>query len=120
MRLVIPRSECETRCSNLVEIETKEESDWLAQTFLLKETCPSYIYVCVAWTGGNDRRIEGKYQWKDGNLSMTFTNWAKGEPSIGYPNQAEEKDCIDLLTNGKWNDRPCSYKSQYICEKSSG
>ncbi|XP_056014963.1 collectin-12-like [Ostrea edulis] len=101
--------ECEKRCSHLVEIGDKEESDFLASTFLLN-----------TWTGGNDHDIEDQYRWSYSNVTITFTAWNTGEPSVGYPAQAEEKDCIDLLRNGKWNDRPCSYLNSFICEMPYG
>ncbi|XP_062593876.1 collectin-10-like, partial [Saccostrea cucullata] len=108
--------DCEVRCSYLVEIETKEESDWLAQAFLFKDTCPSDIYLsCFAWTGGNDIIVEGRYQWSHSNTSIDFTNWFGIEP---YSPHGE--DCIQLLMNGEWNDGTCSVKTPYICEKSDG
>ncbi|XP_061191030.1 perlucin-like protein, partial [Saccostrea echinata] len=114
VRWMEAKSECEARCSHLVEIETKEESDWLAETFVLKDTCPSNIFAfCRAWTGGNDLRTEGRYQWDNANESMAFTNWDSNEPSITYPFQAKDSDRIHLLRNGKWNDVPCST----FCEK---
>ncbi|XP_062598128.1 perlucin-like protein [Saccostrea cucullata] len=110
------KSECEGSCSYLVEIETKEESDWLAQTFLFKDTCPSDIYLsCHAWTGGNDLTVEGRYQWSHSNKSINFTNWFDIEPYT-----PDKEDCIQLLMNGEWNDGTCSDKTQYICEKSDG
>ncbi|XP_056001958.1 C-type lectin domain family 17, member A-like [Ostrea edulis] len=113
--------ECEKRCSHLVEIGDKEESDFLASTFLLNSTCPSSVYdVCTAWTGGNDHDIEGQYRWSYSNVTITVTAWYTNEPSVGYPAQAEEKDCIDLFRNGKWNDRPCSYRNSFICEMPYG
>ncbi|XP_062572854.1 collectin-12-like [Saccostrea cucullata] len=108
---------CESRNAHLVEIESKDKSDWLAGTFLLKDTCPSNIYdICVAWTGGNDLVIEGHYQWNNAPGAMNFTNWYPDEPSIGYPGKAAARDCIDLLKNGQWNDRKCSFLNPFICE----
>ncbi|XP_062579048.1 C-type lectin 37Da-like, partial [Saccostrea cucullata] len=89
-------SECERKCSHLVEIATKEESDWLAETFLFKGTCSSNIYRnCVAWTGGNDISVEGRYHWSYFNTSINFTNWKSNEPG---PLRLKE-DCIHLLRN---------------------
>ncbi|XP_056001956.1 collectin-12-like isoform X2 [Ostrea edulis] len=101
--------ECEKRCSHLVEIGDKEKSDWLAATFLSK-----------TWTGGNDVDVEGQYRWSYSNVTITFTAWYRNEPSVGYPARAKERDCIDLLRNGKWNDRSCSYLNPFICEMSYG
>ncbi|XP_062611197.1 collectin-10-like [Saccostrea cucullata] len=96
-----------------------EESEWLATTFLVKNTCPSDLFAdCTAWTGGNDLEVEGQYCWNDSNMTMTFTYWNPNEPSIIQPTQAYTRDCIDLLKTAKWNDRPCSFLNSFICEKS--
>ncbi|XP_052694133.1 lectin BRA-3-like [Crassostrea angulata] len=105
--------ECQKKCSYLVEIEDKEESAWLALMFLDKSDCPTSLYKnCTAWTGGNDLDIEGKYVWDNSNTSFVFTNWYKFVPSHG-----DIRDCIDILKNGEWNDRPCSHLNHFICEK---
>ncbi|XP_048751418.2 macrophage mannose receptor 1-like [Ostrea edulis] len=108
--------ECEKRGSHLVEIGDQEESGWLASTFLVKSSCSTNLFEkCTAWTGGNDVDVEGRYRWSYSNLSITFTAWKEGEPSVGLPTIAEERDCIDLLRTGEWNDRPCSYINSFIC-----
>ncbi|XP_056015776.1 collectin-12-like isoform X2 [Ostrea edulis] len=111
------KRECEERCSHLVEIGDQEESDWLASTFLFKNTCPISLFDdCTAWTGGSDVDIEGQYRWSYSNVPITFTAWNEGEPSVGLPTEAEEKDCLELFRNGKWNDRYCFYLDTFICE----
>uniref|UniRef100_K1QRK2 Aggrecan core protein n=1 Tax=Magallana gigas TaxID=29159 RepID=K1QRK2_MAGGI len=105
--------ECQKMCSYLVEIESKEESDWLATTFLDNANCKSDpFFDCTAWTGGNDLDTEGQYKWDHSNTLMSFTNWHYHEPSLGNPNQALNKDCIDMLRDGVWNDRPFAKRSQ--------
>uniref|UniRef100_K1QUK2 Aggrecan core protein n=1 Tax=Magallana gigas TaxID=29159 RepID=K1QUK2_MAGGI len=173
--------ECQKKCAHLVQIETKEESDWLAATFLNDDclsdiyfyctawtggndldiegqfvwghsntsmvftnwyvtepsinnpslaavrdcidilrnaNCGSDLYVCSAWTGLNDQHIEGQYRWDHLNTSLSLANWHPEEPSLVFPSHAAERDCIDMLSNGLWNDRPCSYLNSVICEKS--
>ena len=73
---------------------------------------------CTAWTGLNDINNEGTYVWDHSNAPLTFSNWMDGEPSVGYPNHAQNRDCMDILRGGVWNDRPCSYLNWFICEKS--
>nr|XP_022310943.1 low affinity immunoglobulin epsilon Fc receptor-like [Crassostrea virginica] len=110
--------ECRNMCSYLIEIESKEEADWISATFLENVNCLSSIYDCTAWTGLNDLDIEGTYVWDHSNAPITFSNWMDGEPSVGYPNQALIKDCIDILRGGVWNDRKCFHLNWVICEKS--
>ncbi|XP_061170862.1 CD209 antigen-like protein C [Saccostrea echinata] len=113
------KTECVSRCSHLVVIDSEEESEWLAVTFLRKGTCSLNVFSdCSAWTGGNDLNIEGQYGWNQSNVTMNFTYWHLNEPSVGYPELAVKRDCIDLLRSGKWNDRSCSFLNSFICEKS--
>lgn len=84
----------------------------------IADDCPTGIFKhCTAWTGGNDLGIEGHYVWDHSNTSMVFTNWYENEPSILTPSQGLTRDCIDILRNGEWNDRSCSFLSAFICEK---
>lgn len=69
---------------------------------------------CTAWTGGHDRFIEGQYMWVHSKTPLNFTNWNPSEPSFG-----NWSDCIDILRNGKWNDRHCWFLNLFICERNS-
>jgi len=63
------------------------------------------------WIGYNDRgRVEGRYRWASG-LASTYENWAPGEP-----NNAGNEDCVELLSDGTWNDLPCGFTHPFICE----
>lgn len=55
--------ECQNMCSYLVEIEDKEEADWLSTAFSKNSSCTSNLYAsdCTVWTGLNDLAIEGQY-----------------------------------------------------------
>nr|XP_034321033.1 collectin-12-like [Crassostrea gigas] len=105
---------CQKKCAHLVEIETKEKSDWLATTFLLNDGCSNLYRTCTAWTGLNDRQLEGHYVWDHSNTSMAFINWYEY-----YPSQVDPRDCVDILWNGAWNDRPCSHLNPFICERNN-
>lgn len=86
--------------------------------FSSAENCSTYIFnECTAWTGGDDINLEGEYVWDHPIKSMIFTNWYRNEPSLADPSKASTGDCIDILMNGKWNDRPCLYFNSFICEK---
>ncbi|XP_078330829.1 perlucin-like protein [Crassostrea virginica] len=111
--------ECRNMCSYLIEIESKEEADWISATFLENVNCNAKIRRnCTAWTGLNDLDNEGTYVWDHSNASLTFTNWFDQEPSLDDPQLAQIRDCIDILRGGSWNDRRCSFLNWVICEKS--
>lgn len=91
---------------------------YLKMICLFTDDCLSGIYFyCTAWTGGNDLDIEGQFVWGHSNTSMVFTNWYVTEPSIGNPSLAAVRDCIDILRNGKWNDKSCLISTAFICER---
>ena len=62
---------------NLVTINNANEEAWLQSTFGTAEGF---------WTGITDRLVEGQFEWVSGE-SVTYTNWAPGEPSNGGGNQ---------------------------------
>ena len=63
----------------------------------------------AVWIGLTDQLVEGTFLWADGS-SSTYTNWAANEP-----NDTNGEDCVELKSNGQWNDLPCSYTRGYLC-----
>ncbi|XP_060097019.1 pulmonary surfactant-associated protein D-like [Heteronotia binoei] len=63
-----------------------------------------YIFL-----GMNDQETEGAFQHLSGE-PMQYSNWATGEP-----NSAQE-DCIEMYTDGRWNDKSCSENRLIVCE----
>lgn len=61
-------------------------------------------------------RVPGTNIWEsDGGLAVKFFNWKKGSPRDNKYNA----NCIELFQSGrelKWNDIPCEYKRNFICE----
>ena len=56
--------------------------------------------------------IQG-WQWLD-ETAFKYTNWAEGEPSLNG-----DEYCLELWTNGFWNDVACSGRKPYVCQKRS-
>jgi hypothetical protein len=83
--------------------------------FFIPCTCvPHYEYDCLSWTGGNDVEVEGSYRWQHSIGKMNFTNWRSDGPSVSYGGRDE--DCVQMMTNGYWNDGHCNENSAFICE----
>ena len=65
------------------------------------------------WIGLNDINNESIFKWADGSdiNYYNYTNWNSGEPN-DYNNN---EDCIEMTSNGKWNDNQCSNSLQFLC-----
>ena len=90
--------------SNLVQIETEAESDYLIGKF----------GDAYSWIGATDSEEEGKFRWVDGS-SVAFSNWNTGEPNNSNGNE----DCVHIYGGhrNKWNDKNCAHRLPFICEK---
>ena len=65
------------------------------------------------WIGlHRDPNDNSRWMWVDGSRA-TYTHWNNGEPNDHGGNE----DCTHMFPPaGKWNDMPCSYGLQYLCE----
>ena len=107
----------------MVKIETKEENNFLLNTFL---EVPMGKRNIEAWIGLSDKKEEGKFVWTDGtaeNKKKGCSVWAEDQP-----NDEDGQDCVEIANGifwlggppqiGVWNDFHCKRKIMYICEKS--
>ena len=62
------------------------------------------------WIGLNDINHEGRFVWASGSTSR-YRNWNGKEP-----NNLGNEDCVQILTNSKWNDNKCGNGYPYVCE----
>ncbi|KAM9449640.1 CD209 antigen-like protein A isoform 2-T2 [Clarias gariepinus] len=91
------RQDCRERGADLVIINSKEKQLKGSRT----------------WIGLSDRDKEGEWKWVDGT-PLTSGNWGPGQPD-----NFNEEDCAEIGFPDKQdlNDRPCSHKQGWICEK---
>ncbi|XP_068924481.1 pulmonary surfactant-associated protein D-like isoform X2 [Petaurus breviceps papuanus] len=68
-------------------------------------------YNKAAFLGMTDDKTEGKFIYPTGE-PLGYSNWAPGEPN----NDGDKEDCIEIYTNGKWNDKQCGESRLIICE----
>ena len=67
----------------------------------------------VFWTGGKrSATCSTEWVWSDGT-PLNFTGWDSDEPN----NINGNEDCINISSDGTWNDMPCAEGLYYICEK---
>ncbi|XP_035263504.1 macrophage mannose receptor 1 [Anguilla anguilla] len=62
------------------------------------------------WIGGLRYLETGRFIWLDGSR-WSYADWLSGEPS----NTAGVENCVELLSNGKFNDMPCWDLRAFIC-----
>nr|2GGU_A Chain A, Pulmonary surfactant-associated protein D [Homo sapiens]2GGU_B Chain B, Pulmonary surfactant-associated protein D [Homo sapiens]2GGU_C Chain C, Pulmonary surfactant-associated protein D [Homo sapiens]2GGX_A Chain A, Pulmonary surfactant-associated protein D [Homo sapiens]2GGX_B Chain B, Pulmonary surfactant-associated protein D [Homo sapiens]2GGX_C Chain C, Pulmonary surfactant-associated protein D [Homo sapiens]2ORJ_A Chain A, Pulmonary surfactant-associated protein D [Homo sapie len=65
----------------------------------------------AAFLSMTDSKTEGKFTYPTGE-SLVYSNWAPGEPN----DDGGSEDCVEIFTNGKWNDRACGEKRLVVCE----
>ncbi|TMW49796.1 hypothetical protein DOY81_005153, partial [Sarcophaga bullata] len=101
------------RCGNngkkLASITSLDDSIKLIETL---DTL-SQLYATNFWLGASDLGHNGQYVWaSNGEAISRFTNWRAGEPN----NWCGHEHCLELLSDGQWNDLNCDYKLKFICE----
>ena len=73
------------------------------------------------WTGLNDLKTKGLYQWSDGT-PVTWTNWYVGQPD----ERRTDKSCVFMsLQSTKrgwmfWRDANCSNTFAFMCKQNIG
>lgn len=65
----------------------------------------------AAFLSMTDARKEGTFTYPSGE-PLVYTNWAPGEPN----DNGGSEDCVEIFTNGKWNDKVCGEQRLVVCE----
>ena len=102
---------CQSVGHSLVDIMSATRNEWLASTAL-------ELGIGDIWTDGNDRAVEGEWQWGDtvfftlGEVPTAYTAWEPGQPDA----VTAEDDCLTLVpATQTWRDRLCSFAQAFIC-----
>ena len=66
----------------------------------------------IVWIGGTDAESEGAWVWSPSNTPLSYINWNAGEP-----NNYGGEDCMQIYTDGKWNDQNCGDSLKYVCQQ---
>ena len=114
-------ADCARRDAALAEVESREENEFIAtksESVLLGDwwlggmrddalvwSWPSGI---VFWRGGPDGAPE----------TGVFSVWKPGEPNNESTTSPDPERCLALTPADDWNDRACSLRVPYICERS--
>ncbi|XP_019490120.1 PREDICTED: pulmonary surfactant-associated protein D-like [Hipposideros armiger] len=65
----------------------------------------------AAYLSMTDARTEGTFIYPTGE-PLVYSNWGPGEPN----NDGNAEHCVEIYTNGKWNDKNCGEQRLVICE----
>lgn len=68
-------------------------------------------YNKAAFLSVTDIKTEGKFIYPSGE-PLVYSNWAPGEPN----NNGGSENCVEIFTNGKWNDKSCGEQRLVVCE----
>jgi len=108
----VAQGNCTDNGYDLVTLDDAAEEDWLTPIIDADWAAADM----EAWTGFNDRSVEGDWVWASGSASA-YRNWYPGEPNGGGG-----ENCVHLLwEDGRpetvlWNDDNCEDWKSYVCE----
>ncbi|XP_073903132.1 asialoglycoprotein receptor 2-like isoform X2 [Castor canadensis] len=86
-------------------------NSWEEQKFIVQHTNPFHT-----WIGLNDRN--GSWKWVDGtDYDNSYKNWAITQPDNWEGHElGGSEDCVEVLSNGQWNDNFCQQVNRWACE----
>ncbi|XP_014796012.1 PREDICTED: pulmonary surfactant-associated protein D [Calidris pugnax] len=67
-------------------------------------------YNRYAYLGFTESRVSGQFQYLNG-VPLNYTKWHNYEPN----GKGTEK-CVEMYTDGSWNDKKCNMRRLTICE----
>ncbi|XP_061179251.1 brevican core protein-like [Saccostrea echinata] len=106
---------CNRSDAYLLQTETHEEALWVTEAFLRPVNvveCTTWD-SCSSWIGANDFSQEGLYSWNHGSDQFNATFWYPDQPN----NYAGDQDCAALTRSAQLNDKECSFKYEFVCER---
>eukprot|EP00697_Spironema_sp_BW2_P017615 gnl/Spiro4/9363_TR4939_c0_g1_i1.p3 gnl/Spiro4/9363_TR4939_c0_g1~~gnl/Spiro4/9363_TR4939_c0_g1_i1.p3 ORF type:complete len:139 (+),score=45.20 gnl/Spiro4/9363_TR4939_c0_g1_i1:547-963(+) len=110
---------CESLGGYLATITSGAEMEFISGFPLVHD----YGDMDGPWIGYSDARIEGQWQWVNGEVGVldndvVYTNWAPDQPDNG----AGGEDCAFLSGGSKgtlWSDGKCFLQKTFLCEKNN-
>ncbi|KAL5014879.1 hypothetical protein ScPMuIL_009149 [Solemya velum] len=87
--------------SHLVQIDNAGENQMIAGAI-----------TKTSWIGAH--LVSGSWEWVGSGVAVTYNNWHSNEPN----DHKDDEDCVQIYTDGFWNDQRCSKTIHYICEAS--
>ena len=113
--------DCEVRGASLAAVGSAEEDDFIA-------TSAYGLISGNLWLGGA-RDDDYVWSWPDGTIfwrggrdgaveADAYVRWQPGEPNDSSTVTTDPERCLALTLGGNdWNDRACSLRLPYVCER---
>ena len=104
-RFVDANRVCQNYLGNLAHVR-----DYVVQKFIQQEYANLPVYI-----GLNDVIIESDFRWiiSDEKLGW-YKNWGPDQPADEF--FFKDEDCVQMVTNGEWNDVSCDFVFSAVCE----
>jgi hypothetical protein len=114
-------ADCEVRGVSLAAVGSAEEDDFIGAS----------VYGIISgnlWLGGA-RDDDYVWSWPDGAIFWrggregaaegdAYVRWQPGEPNDSSTVTTDPESCLALTLGGNdWNDRACSLRLPYVCER---
>ncbi|XP_063957173.1 uncharacterized protein LOC129272155 [Lytechinus pictus] len=108
----IAREYCQQIGGQLAQLKTQTLHSRVVDEF-------AKIGVVRFWFGLDDLTSEGDFRWSDGTLLRTtgYSSWTSNQPN-NYNGWAHCGEVWERSSGAGWNDNPCSYRREFVCEKS--
>ncbi|XP_033624558.1 macrophage mannose receptor 1-like [Asterias rubens] len=99
--------DCRRMSADLISIHDSNENNYIVSV-MLENGLTGQI-----WSGMSDTVSSLTFEWTD-RSPVTFTQWAINEPN-NY--EGKNEDCVEIYTDGTWNDQDCEDRNHYICKQ---
>jgi hypothetical protein len=112
--------DCTRRNASLASISSIQENDFVA-------TNSESVLMGDWWLGGtrDDAFVwtwpDGSVFWRGGPDGMAedgaFVRWKPGEPNNASTTSPDPERCLVITPADDWNDRACTLRVPYVCER---
>ncbi|XP_062596308.1 perlucin-like protein [Saccostrea cucullata] len=110
-------NEAKTYCTNngayLVEIDTKDEDDWLVEQISMRNGGKNENQ----YLGATSHAQLGVWRWSTDNALISYSNFWPGQPNLYTAERCIVLDWDATYGTYKWGDTRCEMTRKFICEK---
>ncbi|XP_030635174.1 macrophage mannose receptor 1-like [Chanos chanos] len=102
---------CREHYTDLATLDSEEDTDELIKAVDTQNSHLAHGHVWIGLRQGDSEKwlwsLTGTHFCRETN----FSNWDNGEPN----NRGRKEDCVEMLRDGKWNDKKCEVSHAFVC-----